>query len=1542
MDALPAICETIGIKKESLTLDVEGIKLLGYESKFCDPTNAKLNSASADALFLNICAAGNTPICRGKLNGIKDEQKPLALFNCGVTRLYSNVTSRTPAFNSVLGPSKPGKPPQLFTNKLNNAVTTARANQASAGQQGATLAEIQANFSKICFACGLVSRLYTTSIVYGEAVTAAIGREVVKLMGIGLALYMVFVAAKLFFPFGPQDKMVGLGNKLSISLMITVALSFLYLTDASYKFYWNYVYNPIVDAAINMNDQLLDEGSGDGTFFGRLNGQNIVCGNPDLAGADSLTEEQNISRNKLQCQVHKMQYVFTYGLATGIYILLQGSWISGGALIAIYAFAPLVFAFAIIDALMRWTFISILSPILMACGCFPTTRKYAYLGVRVMLEAAISFVVVAVIAVIISGMMEQSLSALNYKFGQKNLPAWLEKTVKIPPLPPSSPTPTPTPSLTPPVTMPDTPATTGQLENGAAVVATTGFDDSYQGDGEQDYATTLLSGMMDRETVDFPPQYPQRTTLTEAGMRAVYEDRALAGAVNLATGICGGRTGKYITMVPSGGEFYTLRLIENGVVKGSVTVVSGRPDLKPVERSKDYSGSKRPVPQGVIRIGNVDRNNKGDWAGVGDIWIPFNDADTSPRAAVGFHLDNNRASAPGTAGCIAAIDKAGIQTIANWVEGGAKTLIVDHGLQENKPSCSGGLGPGTPPPSASGGSFSCKVRPTSGTETSQYGWRWGKRHNGLDIAPSAGTPIVATDAGKVFRVCHNQGVCQGYGNNVVISHAGGWYTTYSHMLDGSIAVTQGATVSAGQLLGRVGSTGFSTGPHLHFEVLNGCTSGYASGKQSVGCSTDQKICLSGAAMPNGAFSDVGVTADGAPAADLFNAPAYDYADADFMILCAAGLLAGFLMKNFSNIGAQFLGGQTFGVSSSGALSNMAAAGAQWVGALGGAGLGFARNALTPTTANPSGNNPVSDLMRKADDYLTENSDAYNRAKEFIDDAKTTIENNQVVKGATDKIDELKAGLEAFSQSRAGRVTDAALSGAAAVAGVGAGALGVAATGIVSMTENLAMQQAMRVLEATGYGEIAGAIGGGLAQGVGTGMSWVPEKRTVFINRDVVKHYVAMQGLIRDAEERVQQKTAELAAMDDAADKSARDRIAHELVQATTELRLLGIAATFDVTGRNNRTLTGILESARQGASGDFRDIESRIKSFERMLKQDTENVRYTPEIEKAIIAASMKGFANKQSPTVAGYTQINTESVDDTLRGTSADVAGLATKDSAKTTTQITNTERQAAFAALGLKEGATEEEMKKARKDIMKEIALAGASVANSAVNDARLRAMNQAYDLLSKERQEKLDANKGYRDAAGNSIDQPTAGHARTGTLALAAAKEPELKGLQKVAGYKEKEPEYKTKESSGTETQSSIERGYESGMFINTSDSNSNADKTRDAERIAASTDDEKKSSSIEARNNIVSAKGLPKKKIPESKKPKPANSIARFVRKKAPLNSPTKNSPAAQKELEAANNITRFVRRKQEHDLVAAGRNRDSNSNNDDDDDKGGAS
>ncbi len=89
---------------------------------------------------------------------------------------------------------------------------------------------------------------------------------------------------------------------------------------------------------------------------------------------------------------------------------------------------------------------------------------------------------------------------------------------------------------------------------------------------------------------------------------------------------------------------------------------------------------------------------------------------------------------------------------------------------------------------------------------------------------TSGTPIKAAASGTVIRA--SNGWTGGYGNLVVIQHANGMITFYAHMLNGSMKVSVGQHVTQGQVIGLVGSTGRSTGPHLHFEVRNGINPGF--------------------------------------------------------------------------------------------------------------------------------------------------------------------------------------------------------------------------------------------------------------------------------------------------------------------------------------------------------------------------------------------------------------------------------------------------------------------------------------------------------------------------------------------------------------------------------------------------------------------------------------------------------------------------------------------------------------------------------------------
>ncbi len=108
------------------------------------------------------------------------------------------------------------------------------------------------------------------------------------------------------------------------------------------------------------------------------------------------------------------------------------------------------------------------------------------------------------------------------------------------------------------------------------------------------------------------------------------------------------------------------------------------------------------------------------------------------------------------------------------------------------------------------------VWPVHGVITSGFGWRWGRMHEGIDIAVSSGTPVVAAAAGTVIVA----GWMGGYGNLVVVDHGGGISTAYGH--NTSVTVGVGQQVAQGQLIAYSGNTGHSTGPHVHFEVrING-------------------------------------------------------------------------------------------------------------------------------------------------------------------------------------------------------------------------------------------------------------------------------------------------------------------------------------------------------------------------------------------------------------------------------------------------------------------------------------------------------------------------------------------------------------------------------------------------------------------------------------------------------------------------------------------------------------------------------------------------
>lgn len=110
---------------------------------------------------------------------------------------------------------------------------------------------------------------------------------------------------------------------------------------------------------------------------------------------------------------------------------------------------------------------------------------------------------------------------------------------------------------------------------------------------------------------------------------------------------------------------------------------------------------------------------------------------------------------------------------------------------------------------AATGSF---AQPTQGVLTSEFGSRWGRQHNGIDIGNDVGTEILAADSGRVVYA----GWMEGYGNYLTIDHGNGFETAYAHCDE--LVVSEGDCVMRGEIIAYMGNTGNSTGPHLHFEI----------------------------------------------------------------------------------------------------------------------------------------------------------------------------------------------------------------------------------------------------------------------------------------------------------------------------------------------------------------------------------------------------------------------------------------------------------------------------------------------------------------------------------------------------------------------------------------------------------------------------------------------------------------------------------------------------------------------------------------------------
>ena len=211
----------------------------------------------------------------------------------------------------------------------------------------------------------------------------------------------------------------------------------------------------------------------------------------------------------------------------------------------------------------------------------------------------------------------------------------------------------------------------------------------------------------------------------------------------------------------------------------------------------DYSGTHLPVKLSVLSVTTYSENVVLDY----ETQIIFNDSmieGTSDVEQEGFPGEGKQTYE------VVFVD--GVETERNPVSLEVITSPVNEQINV-------GVRPEDGKNTASIGNF---VKPYDGIISSYYGYRWGRMHNGLDICQNGGCfkdPAYAAAGGVVLSAKDSN---NGYGNCVIIDHGNGITTLYAHL--NSCSVKEGDVVEAGDEIGLIGSTGYSFGPHLHFEV----------------------------------------------------------------------------------------------------------------------------------------------------------------------------------------------------------------------------------------------------------------------------------------------------------------------------------------------------------------------------------------------------------------------------------------------------------------------------------------------------------------------------------------------------------------------------------------------------------------------------------------------------------------------------------------------------------------------------------------------------
>jgi murein DD-endopeptidase MepM/ murein hydrolase activator NlpD len=236
-------------------------------------------------------------------------------------------------------------------------------------------------------------------------------------------------------------------------------------------------------------------------------------------------------------------------------------------------------------------------------------------------------------------------------------------------------------------------------------------------------------------------------------------------------------------------------------------------DLGRIARAQYRSGGGVPLTAQIILAGSPDELMRGQHVFSQANLAVGNAIDKSRRAEARLAADEAKATASWheleTQNSALAELKNGIDRKleeARWQLQGQADASVAAG------ACRGAVRLGQPKKDVTAAWVAPVKKYTLSAGFGSGGLRWANRHTGQDFAVPIGTPVRSVGAGRVVKVA-----CGGpFGIEVVVEHPGGYYTQYAHLA--AVTVDQGERVNAGQWIGQSGTSGNSTGPHLHFEV----------------------------------------------------------------------------------------------------------------------------------------------------------------------------------------------------------------------------------------------------------------------------------------------------------------------------------------------------------------------------------------------------------------------------------------------------------------------------------------------------------------------------------------------------------------------------------------------------------------------------------------------------------------------------------------------------------------------------------------------------